>query len=118
MFVEEVLIVIWPCRFGCSNGGWAVMIISKSFPTVLVFNSAVKLLLLLSGGESVIPSSILFTMCTFLVTLLCVSAGIVITANCGLTSIGFHTVPLTCRPTDGWPLSLLVTVTVLSTDPP
>src|SRR5207245_1578928 len=37
--------------------------------------------------------------------------------NCGLISIGFQTVPLTCRTTVGWLLSFEVTVTVFVTGP-
>src|SRR5437899_2712523 len=116
--VDEVLSVICPCRLGCSKGGLAVMVISKSFPTVLVFNSAVNFWLLLSGAERVIGSSMLLTIWTRVVTLLWVSEGMVMTANCGCTSMGFQTVPLSCSPTEGWVLSLQVTVTVLSTWPP
>src|ERR1051325_821467 len=116
--VDEVLSVIWPCRLGCSKGGLAVIVMSKSLPTVLVFNSAVNLGLLLSGAESVTGSSRLLTIWTLVVTLVWVSAGMVMTANCGWMSMGFQTVPLSCRPTEGWVLSLEVTVTVLRTWPP
>ena len=94
------------------------MIMSKSLPGVLVVNAAVNPLLLLSGADSVTPSSILFTIWTLVVILVWASAGIVITANAGFTSMGFQTVPLTCSPTEGWLLSLLVTVTVFNTWPP
>src|SRR5258706_7938661 len=39
------------------------------------------------------------------------------TANWGVTSIGFQTVPLSCSPNDGWLLSVEATVTVLKTAP-
>src|ERR1051326_190425 len=93
------------------------MVISNSLPGFLVSTFAVKDLLLLSGSESVIESSMLLTIRTTVEALLGASTGTFRTANCGLTSMGFQSVPLICSVIEGWVLSLQLMVTVLSIAP-
>src|SRR5215217_9642178 len=98
--------------FPLSKGGTVVMITLNSLPGVTVSNSAVKDLLLLSGAERVSFSSVLLTILTSVFTGCNDSAGTLTAANCGLTSIGFHTVPLICSIRLGCALSLQETVMV------
>src|SRR5258706_10299053 len=114
--VEEVFKVICAWALPPSFGGTTLISISKSLPGLLVFNSTEKLGLLTSGAESVISSSMLLTIWTGMEPLVD-SEERLITAKGGLTSIGFHMVPLSCRVTIGWPLSFEVTLIVFTTAP-
>src|SRR5260370_1096749 len=94
IFVEDVFKVMVACTLPASRGGTVESVTRNSFAAVLVFTWAVKALLLLSGAQTSITSSILFTTRTSVLTGSWDSAGTLMAANCGFTSMAFQTVPL------------------------
>ena len=100
------------------KGGTAVMCNSNSLSGRTVFNSARNTWLVHSRSDSLSGSSRLFTMRTTLVTFVWLSSETLNTVVVGVTSIGFHTVPVICSTTLGLPGSLHVTVADLLTAPP
>src|SRR6266404_4740171 len=97
ILADEVFRLTGAKTDGPLNGGIAVMCSSNSFPSFTVFNSAWNDLLVHCRSDNVIGSSRLLTIFTILVSLVWTSLETLNTAIVGVTSIGFHTVPLIWR---------------------
>src|SRR5579862_426317 len=108
-FVERLSTVIRAWLVPGASGGTVLIIRSKFFPGVLVFNSATKFDWLLVGDASCSGSSSLLMMCTTALVSSLASGAILIDTYAGFTSTGLKTMPLRWTWTTGWLLSLQVT---------
>src|SRR5450759_3803379 len=116
MFVEEVFRLMTPLTFPGGRGGTVLTINSNSRPGWLVFSSAAKAGLALSGAERVSGCATLLTM-RKVVALVGDSDVTKRIAYWGVTSIDRQMVPWICNATTGWLVSLQVTVMDLPTCP-